>query len=108
MPSHAQVTSPAPQFDHLLVRLQSCKGMIPALTQWQKVLKPALQDLGYGEEEVKKIKTALSKHTITLADARLFSERWLARHREQVSPDAIYEFLRQGKAAPDMVELAAK
>jgi hypothetical protein len=103
----AHATAPAPEFERFLVRLQSCKGMIPALSQWLKVLKPTLQDLGYSEEQLKQIKTVLCKNTVTLADARLFSERWLARHREQVSPNDIYEFLRRGKTVSEPVELAA-
>ncbi len=107
-PLQLRVQSTTPEFDRFLVRLQTCKGVIVALSQWVRVLKPTLQELGYSDEQIRHIKTALSKSTVTLADAEFFSERWLAKHHEQVRPGTIYEFLHHGKAASETIELAAK
>ena len=107
-PSQATASVPTPEFDALLVRLQNCGGLIPALTQWLRVLKPSLQGLGYSAEEIKLIRVGLTKNTVALEDARRFSERWLAKHNEHVSASDIYQFLRRDKSSAQPVEVAAK
>ncbi|HEY9170730.1 MAG TPA: hypothetical protein VI136_00435 [Verrucomicrobiae bacterium] len=108
LPSVASSSTPTPEFDGFIRRLEACGGLIPAFSQWTKVLKPTLLDLGYSNEQIKQVKGALSKKAVTLADARLFSERWQVRYREQINPASIYAFLRDEKPSPKTVELAAR
>jgi hypothetical protein len=101
-PPAAPTNAPAtPKFDAFVQRLQNCTGVFAAANQWFKVMKPALEELGYTKDEVKELKKKLSGSQATLLDARRFSERWLSRHGEQLNPQAIFACLPH-EAAPEL------
>ena len=93
----ANASAPTPLFDRFVNRLQGCTGMFAEWTQWFKIMKPALEELGYTPEQIKEIRAKLGAHKITLADARTFSERWLRRHGERLDPVVIYDRLPHDK-----------
>ena len=91
-PQDQQVTNsatPTIVFDQFTRRIQNCKGPFAELEKWFKLIKPELQNLGYTSKQIADLKNKLSSGTPALADARLFSEKWLARHGERLDPNDI-------------------
>lgn len=110
LPGTAQIPLPAavtpamtnlpatPKFDAFVGRLQACTGLLASANQWFKVMKPALEELGYTKDEIKAVKQHLGDRCATPADARLFSQRWLNKHAEPLDPQTIFACLPHDKA----------
>jgi hypothetical protein len=99
--------APTPEFDKFVGRLESCTGMLRKLNEWSKVLKPTIRELGYSEQEIGLTKKALRNSTVTIQDAELFSQKWLAVHGERLDAVKILQFLLRGKGANDSSQIAA-
>lgn len=103
-PTNAVATPPI--FGRFVTRLQSCTGLFAHVNQWFKVMKPALEELGYTRAEIKEIRAKLGAHKATMPDAHLFTERWLRKHGEQLDPVLIFNYLPHDQTAEPA--LAAK